>query len=187
MTLAFMQKWPKGMGDISGLPNYFEEKIWADLIHHRLASIDQYEAFNNDHIERFGKPLTEFNAVLLNGKAHTIRTDPANRWKAGMDIHMVINNRTKDRFQFAPVVKCVSVQEIEFHWWIPENPKLYTLPYEDKVNSRYCDVYVDGNAIGVNSVKELAIADGFITVEDFFSYFNKDSKKTLIHWTDLRY
>src|SRR5699024_2081987 len=46
-------------------------------------------------------------------KIHTIRHDEKDRWKPGMKIHPIINNRTKNRFQFAPVVECQSVQKIK--------------------------------------------------------------------------
>lgn len=121
----------------------------------------------------------------VNPKLHTIRA--GNRWEAGMDIHFAINPRSKNYFQFAPVMECTSVQEIELRWWKPEHPEQYINDYDDASNMRYCDVYVDGKLMSTGYVKKLAQNDGFDSVEQFFAWFNKDFKGQLIHWSDLRY
>lgn len=121
-------------------------------------------------------------------KIHTIREDKNNRWKAGMDIHMVINNRTKNRFQFAPVVKCVSVQEIEIDSYESDIKSHFT--YSKHLgNYRYkvFRVWIDGKMRPIRELEKLAINDGFDSAEDFFKYFNKDFKGKLIHWSNLKY
>ena len=51
--------------------------------------------------------------INVKPKKHTIRKDEKDRWKVGNDIHFVINNRTKNRFQFAPITKVKSIQIIK--------------------------------------------------------------------------
>ncbi len=175
MTLGFTQT-------INGKPNYFPEKIIMGL------DIPDYKKFTlMDHLADVVIPysIDEFRNGKCNPlfphkpKLHTIRTDPSSRWKAGMDIHMVINNRTKNRFQFAPVVKCTSVQVFELEY---KNHLLAQNP-----NYTYCVLKIDGVSRSREEIEELAINDGFDSVEDFFKYFNKDFKGKLIHWTDLKY
>jgi hypothetical protein len=170
MTLSFTTK-------INGQPNYFPEKIIAglDLYDHRKMTL-------NDGLAEVLEPTdTEFYSGACNPlfdhkpKLHTIRLDPKNRWKAGMDIHMVIKNRTPDRFQFAPVVKCNSTQILGVHY--PKNGIGKPEVQVDNMLHKYDS----------SLVKQLAINDGFDSIEDFFAYFNKDFTGKLIHWTALKY
>ena len=168
MTLGFMQHWPKEMA-MQDNKTYFIEKInlglWQQGLIKRIDYIDELEEFRSKFGDNWDwKPK-------LHPKFHTIRNEESNRWKPGMDIHFVINGRSKNRFQFAPVVKCVRVQTIEIKHAFPH---------------RY--IFVDGRFL--NSWKEmnrLAMNDGFESVEDFFKYFNQDFKGKLIHWTGLKY
>lgn len=175
-----MQNWPKELA-LSEPKTYFIEKINLGLLQNeKIKRIDYV-----DSLEEF---RAKFNTNWdikphLAPKLHTIRRDEQNRWKEGMNIHFVVNGRTKDRFQFSPVVKCVSVQTIEFKW-----------DYEKSM----CWVFIDGIShttfekrecsieYGENAIK-LAKNDGFESVEDFFKYFNEDFKGKLIHWTNLKY
>lgn len=187
MTLGFSTKWPDRMGELAGQPNYFIEKIWAGMkfdlpIEYSIL----HNVFNAEHVKKFGMGWDNENPSITRSyipKLHTIRRDTENRWKAGNDIHFVINNRTKDRFQFAPVVKCVNVQSIEI---------LHTLGH--------ALVKIDGEFFGeiyhygftdiheyTNDLEVLAINDGFPSIEAFFQYFNEDFKGKLIHWTGLKY
>ena len=111
MTLSFTQRWPSHMGSLAGQPNYFVEKIWLSLLSDKEYCNQIYD-YEKRHVELFDDYF-ETPDYGLESKLHTIREDKTNRWKAGNDIHFVINNRTKDRFQFAPIVKCKSVQNIE--------------------------------------------------------------------------
>jgi len=106
-------------------------------------------------------------------KLHTIREDKKNLWKAGNDIHFVINNRTPQRFQFAPVVKCVSTQRIEILHGLKSDKQAF--------------VAVDGKTLHISDIKRLAINDGFDSVDDFFAWFKEDFKGKIIHWTNLKY
>lgn len=38
-----------------------------------------------------------------------------------------------------------------------------------------------------SQIEELAMNDGFESVDQFFAWFNKDWKGKIIHWTDLKY
>lgn len=168
MTLGFMQSWPKGMA-MKDDRTYFIEKInlglWNQGLIKRIEYIDSLEEYRSKFGDNWDwKPR-------LHPKLHTIRKDQNDRWRPGMDIHFVINGRTKDRFQFAPVVKCTIVQRIEVKHAFPH---------------RY--VFIDDRYIASwKELDALARNDGFDSIEDFFRYFNEDFKGKLIHWTNLKY
>lgn len=169
MTLSFQTHWPKTMPPhMAGKPTYFPEKI--------ISKIPIDENIRN-YVFSDDTWLTNEDTKLsdIKTKIHTIREDAGNRWKAGNDIHMVINNRTKNRLQFAPVMKCVSVQKIEIH------------NHDGKGVSLYSFVKIDRRQLGWPEIEKLATNDGFDSVEDFFSWFNEDFKGKIIHWTDLKY
>jgi hypothetical protein len=173
MTLSFTQQ-------INGKPNLFIDKIWTgleEIICHGDYSyvpekISTWEYYRKKHIGMFGKPWEE--GFIPDAKIHTIREDKSGRWRAGMDIHFVINNRTPQRFQFAPVIKCKSVQIIEI--------KVSELNGEPLRCIR-----VDGRLLVFEEMTRIAINDGFDNIRDFFSYFNKDFTGKIIHWTNRKY
>lgn len=171
MTLPFSTKWGKNMGDLAGKPNYFIQKIWEGFTQHQ---VDYYWL---EHKKKFGYHWDE-NLLSVEPKLHTIRLDPHDRWKAGMKIHPVINNRTKNRFQFAPVIECVSVQSIEI-----TKSKLLEYGYAAKIPL----VYIDDVLLESDDLEKLAINDGFPTLKAFFDFFNRDFTGKIIHWTDLKY
>lgn len=187
MTLPFSTTWPERMGEFAGQPNYFVPKIWKSLLNG--VWMNAY-----DFSEKF-KTLSDEDAKKINevkSKSHTIRKDESNRWKPDMDIHFVINNRTKDRFQFVPVIKCVSVQKIEIVWrdggLIPGRTANVFIDNTKEIG-RYNEkdkIWRDRVKVD-RSLEALAINDGFESVEDFFSYFNTDFTGKIIHWTDLKY
>lgn len=171
------------MGELAGQPNYFLDKIWITIINAEKSECNvssKLASYMQDHHNIFGKLLDDLRNSGGNwhtGKLHTIRA--GNRWKAGMLIHPVINNRTKNRFQFAPTMMCSSVQEITIrheigfpHLWIGNSLLYYK---------------TGGKIYGADQMKALAINDGFNSVEDFFAYFNTDFKGQIIHRTDLKY
>lgn len=170
MTLGFMQHWPKSMA-MEDNKTYFIEKIWTGFYKNGIVGPLERITFDNQCKEKFGAFWDGwYTPESTCEKIHTIRHDESERWRPGMDIHFVINSRTKDRLQFAPVIKCKSVQTIE-------------IEYQEK----YTVVRIDGRSISYEEVKQLAANDGFDNVWDFFKYFNKDFKGRLIHWTDLKY
>lgn len=105
-------------------------------------------------------------------KKHTIRH--GKRWFAGRKLHLAIGVRTKNYLQFNKNIKglevCKSVQDIKI---THQGGAMY--------------VEVDGKHLPSDKVKELAINDGFDTLEDFMEWFNTDFEGQIIHWTDLKY
>lgn len=171
MTLSFSTTWPPRMAKWAGNPNYFVEKIWTALT------------------EGYREP-GELGENKMHPKLHTIRHDPHDRWKAGILIHPVINNRTPHRFQFAPEFPCAGVQSIKIKYNNSANPWMYfdISVWDDKTNKgRGVIVSIDNKILSSLDVLKLAINDGFESLEQFFAYFNEDFEGKLIHWTDLRY
>lgn len=180
MTLSFSTA-------INGKPNYFIEKIITGFYLNQIIPISlACELFRDypllvDERLRFIDTYRE-TVNEINPKLHTIREDKNNRWGSGCDIHLVIKNLRFDRFQFAPVIKCKSVQEINIY--VSGDVKDFTVAYLVVIDGM--DFYDSG--LGVDrGMHELAVNEGFETIEDFFAYFNKDFTGKLINWTDLKY
>lgn len=179
MTLGFRTKWqienmPIHMAD---KPTYFIEKIWASLINSiDDINISHYEEYLDAHKSIFNSDFG-YNELYINPKKHTIRKDTNNKWKAGNNIHFVINNRTKNRFQFAPVVQCFSTQEI-------------FITYNERICEKHSSepaVFIDDKIVDYKTIEALAINDGFENEMDFFAWFRNDFKGKIIHWTSLKY
>lgn len=168
MTLGFMQQWPKDMA-LQENKTYFIEKIHSGLLQADLEKQIDYIEYLENYRSKF-KSNWDVSELFVKPKLHTIRTDEHDRWNAGMNIHFVINGRTKNRFQFAPVMQCVSVQEIEIEY----------------VND-WLTIRIDGRYLKLNEKLSLAQNDGFDSIEHFKKYFKKDFKGKIIHWTDLKY
>ena len=168
MNLSFRTTFPEELEIIGGKPTHFVNQIAASL---KIVTGDYLPA-------EYCPP--DFNVVeeMGNGiKHHTIRQDKKNSWKAGNDIHFIINNRTPKRFQFAPIVPCVSTQIIAIYHNI------------DKSDFQIADpsVHVDNRNLKSLEIRRLAINDGFTSVVEFFAYFHKDFTGKIIHWTNLNY
>lgn len=164
MILGFSTK-------INGKPTHFVERI------HKCFSLREVNMVAGlDPSLHYPKDYNYVAKDKKPAKLHTIREDKTNRWKAGMKIDFFINVRTKDMFRFAPVLPVVSVQSFEVE-------KLCNTGewYKDFI------VLVDNLYQDVNGINQIALNDGFDTVEDFFSYFNENFKGKLIHWTDKKY
>lgn len=180
MTLSFSTRWGKNMGDLAGQPNYFVEKIMFSLYMENPRSIVELDKLYRK------TPNTECDSLLeiislrkheFHPKLHSIREDKSNRWMPGMKIHMVINNRTRNRYQFAPLLEVESVQTIRI---IREGPGV-----EFGIGTWY--VYIDDRQLTLDQIKELAWNDGFDSVPDFFDFFNSEFTGKIIHWTNLKY
>ncbi|PHQ27869.1 hypothetical protein [Leeuwenhoekiella nanhaiensis] len=175
MTLAFSQK-------LNDKPTYFVEKIWEGFLRSdQFQDCDEtYHRYMRAHKVLFGKHwdwIPEKEPRMKSGKLHTIRRDEKDRWKAGNKIHFVINNRTADRFQFAPVAECKAIQYIE-------------ISYDELLCEKFSSepaVFVDGEPLNISQIEELAINDGFKNTMEFFQYFDNDFSGKIIHWTDLIY
>lgn len=172
MTLSFSTQ-------INGEPNYFIEKIWCGLLKNETVDELEYPDHICNYLDRFGKKWDGIEndlPIICAPKIHTIRADKKDRWKVGNKIHFVINNRTKDRFQFAPVIKCTGVQDIEIVYSRSRNDDTpFVFIGDDRVLLRTHELF------------ELAKNDGFDSIADFFAWFNSDFKGKIIHWTDCSY
>lgn len=103
-------------------------------------------------------------------KIHTLREDKKDRWKAGKTIHFATGVRTK-AFNCFRKGKCVSTQKITI---------TYRVGHSALVN-------IDYRYLTQDEVNILAKNDGFDSVEDFFTWFDKDFVGKIIHWTDFKY
>lgn len=191
MTVTFSTKWGKNMGDLAGQPNYFVQKIWRGLITESdFDYCDMYES-EMEHLKKFGR-YWDGHMDIPTPKLHTIRQDPHDRWKPGANIHFVINNRTKDRFQFAPIIQVKSIQRLEIRYTKSSlgNPLVY-VGIESKKNNGYMlcfDTYnPERKESSFGHIDKLASNDGFDSIEDFFKFFNTDFTGKIIHWTPLLY
>lgn len=193
MTLSFSTV-------INGKPSYFIEKIWKALRPGKNLFDTDYPKFCRDYLNKFGKYWGDYPLnldSLISPKLHTISLDEKSRWRAGMEIHMVVKpkGRFSAGFQFAPVIKCVSVQEIEIKIGTGTKVRGSDLNYGWLISHKVRDVvfylayeiYIDGNRLMSDQISKLAINDGFDSVEDFLAYFNKDFSGKLIHFTELKY
>jgi hypothetical protein len=174
-TLNFKTEFP------GGDQTYFIPKIWRGLINN-LGMYDDYLSYvtmvlesGNEKMMEAVIPVKDINTIMP--KIHTIREDLNDLWKPGKKIHMVVFNRTKNRFQFAPILECKSVQKIE----ISHKP----IKIEDWILMPV--VRINDLIIFPERVLELARNDGFDSVSDFFRWFNKDFRGKIIHWTDYKY
>ncbi|AVR47228.1 hypothetical protein C7S20_19315 [Christiangramia fulva] len=149
---------------ISGKPNHFVEKIWKSF-----GGVFMNQHFTMEVTQGLENACYQWNykAGDLKPKKHTMRMDASDRWKAGKKIHMVINNRQPNRFQFVPTVPCIATQKVELKDWE------YAM--------------IDGKRLSTVELSRLAINDGFPDVFSFMHWFQGNWKGKLIHWTDLKY
>ena len=151
MTLGFSTK-------IKDKFTRFPEKIWQSLMQD-LGVTDEiyYKWHGEDGILNYNMGNTYDDGLFdINPKKHTIRKDEKGRWKVGNDIHFVIGNRTKQRFQFAPKVKVKSIQKIKIVYEFPNNPDFNPC------------VFVDDELLDVDELYQLSINDGFDSIDAFF-------------------
>ena len=182
MTLSFMQHWKSGKN--KGKPTFFVDKIWSSFDEYTFLAC--FDTFSIPHKEKVGRYI-ESNKKA---KSHSIRFGKR-QWIAGNDIHFAINNRTKNYFRFAPITEVVSVQKIEFELigGLTEDAQSYDIMnvFIDEKNFGSFDRLKKEVIFGEDNLQQLAINDGFESVEDFFEYFNENATGQLIHWTDLTY
>lgn len=103
-------------------------------------------------------------------KLHTIREDGHDRWHQFRKIQSCYGVRTKQFEKFAEM-PCTGVQSIRIVY----------------IMDHFQDLYVDGKKLTHLKIQDLAINDGFDSIEDFLIWFNKDFTGKIIHWTDKRY
>jgi hypothetical protein len=182
MNLSFKEYWP------DKTRTWFIDKILLGLYKNGIITLFESSNLFGKLFDKFPSEIEEYYKNIdsqPNGKVTSIREDKTNRWKPGNKIHFIINNRTKNRFQFAPVLTVKSTQKIE-------------IKYNKYLELKGVSVIIDGNHKGyycfegydhdnIDLLKTLAQNDGFESIEQFFKWFNKDFSGKIIHWTDLKY
>lgn len=117
--------------------------------------------------------------ILDETKIHTLRQDLHDRWKTGNKIHFATGVRTPNYNQFKEGI-CKGVQRISFY-----NP---AIEYGDgsiwEMGLRFI---VDGKNVTEEIQKEIALNDGFDSLEDMLKWFNYSFIGKIIHWTDKLY
>ena len=113
------------------------------------------------------------NKIQAGVKIHTLRIDKTDRWKEGMNIQMWMHNPrniSKHPYCFNDKNICTGWQRIWIH------PASQTgLILHDNI----WDYFLNFD--------ELAENDGFESVRQFWTWFNKEESYKIIHWTDYRY
>lgn len=171
MIASFKTHWK------SGLPTYFIPKIYQSLLENysKIKILYSFHHCRKLYNQGFGEDyfITGSLESKFTAKHHTIRA--GSRWKAGMKIHFGINPRSKNYFQFAPVILVKSVQEIEIRRYKYSSFK----------------IFVDGKELSLIQRNQIALNDGFTNVYDIRDFFVPKEgdifKGQIIHWTDLKY
>lgn len=174
MNLNFSIKYPKDAGSLSGRHTYFVARILAGLIRNR----EHRETLEKFLKLKYGPEAQRWirdAKIVEHKKIHTIRRDNSNRWAPGQLIHFYTGLRTRHANQFAPVITCTAVERIE----------ISHKEYENKAIG--LQIKVGGRVLNLAESIELAINDGFDSIEAFTEYFNEDFVGKVIHWTDKRY
>lgn len=177
MNLRFSTKFPKGKGKLSSVETHFVEKI-LNCHHYDLklgATINNFLDYERHGYKNSYELITRIQNVKP--KKHTFRRDSKNQWKQGNSIHYWIDARTKNQFQFAPIVPCTSTQNV-------------VITYDEEICDRECiepAIFIDDRAISMDEYTQLAINDGFDSEVEFLEWFDKDFEGKIIHWTDLKY
>ena len=167
MTLGYKKYFP------GGEPTHFKEKVLLSHEHPLGEKVD-VQIDNYDHIWH----------TNLYPKGHSICYDVHERWRPGLDIHHVYGNLTKERNCFL-VNKCVWVQRIS----------IFEIPVVDEEEQKVDRdqppmkvIMVNGRFMPWQKCLEIAINDGFDSLEHFFSFFNQDFSGKIIIWDKkLRY
>jgi hypothetical protein len=170
MTLAFSTQ-------LNKVPTFFVEKILTGLYNNNLISFERFYELKCNYYSNCTNGDYKNLDVIFKPKIHTIRVDEKQRWKAGMIIHYVINNRTKNRYQFAPLFPCTSTQKISITYWYNKKTQLFDLPM----------VVIDDKELSKKEIETLAVNDGFENSVEFFKYFNTNFTGVLNHWTNTKY
>ncbi len=171
----------------NGKPTYIVEKIWAGFTDPRFHLMDSEVwpmhlayCITSEKIDQ--DVLHDFQQNRVK-KIHAIIADNKKRWREGMDIHMIINNNMRTRFQFALPVRVKSIQKIEISHRGVAN--IFVVKIDRRLFA-ICD-YECGDYFNEPGLNKLARQDGFDSIEDFMAFFPNDFSGIIIHWTDERY
>jgi len=167
MTLSFST-------ELNGKKTNFVEKILSGL-----HGFENFEGFTLSNLYNHDLDYLE----TATPKIHTIREDSSKRWKKGNKIHFVINNRTKNRFQFVPqLFDVISTQMV----WI--SPSSKTIRVEKHINKEqsWSDSFY-WHELDETEMTLLMINDGFDDDVSFWEHFNREFGGVIIHWTHFQY
>jgi hypothetical protein len=170
MNLAFSKKFPVEKDLIGGKNTMFVEKILEGFNVHKLTEYVRWE-YSVETLQNFGFIDMEYLENDPTPKIHTIRRS-IGRWREGLRIHFEIYSRTPARTQFAPVILCKGTEHL-------------LIKYDQ--GKKIPRVSVDGMILDFHEISELAVNDGFDSVDQFFAYFNEDFEGEIVQWTDKRY
>lgn len=173
MNLAFKTQ-------IDGKPTYFPEKILRSLQENCEIDIVPYLKELAKHTD-----LSDSTADLI-PKDHTFRLDSKNRWKEDNNIHYIINNRTPERFQFAPVMKVTCIQFFEFKHVLGFE-RLPRLIIRNRSGHIIRSLHPDNHFEYLTEIDNIAKRDGFPSWDEFLGYFREDCSGKIIHWTHNSY
>lgn len=168
MNLSFATKFPARKKAIAGKPTNFVEKIWTGF---PIAEEKWDKDYSKEYFERFGNPHAP-HGICPKPKIHTIRRDEKLRWHKGNYIHFNIKQSPSIDFNFAPVIQCTGKERIKIVWWKSSPNPI---------------VVIGDTVLNLKAIEQLAFNDGFDSVDDFFSWFDKDFEGWIIHWTPYRY
>jgi hypothetical protein len=153
---------------LNGELTYFPEKITKSLIENEIFPDDDVLNFICSKYSIFN--TTEF--INCSPKNFTIRRDQEDFWNGNQIIEFSFDGKTL----ILPSVPVISVQEILMTY----------------IQGRF-EISIDDKYIwGWNSLRALAINDGFDSFTDFSIYYKNKMDNgvftgKIIHWTHLRY
>lgn len=166
MNLSFATKFPARKKGIAGKPTFFPEKIWQSF-----DSQFPHRELEDKYCYKDGEIIWDIIGVYK-PKIHTIRRDEKLRWHKGNYIHFNIKQSPSIDFNFAPVIQCTGKERIKIVWWKSSPNPI---------------VVIGDTVLNLKAIEQLAFNDGFDSVDDFFSWFDKDFEGWIIHWTPYRY
>ncbi|MGC3945328.1 MAG: hypothetical protein QM762_12580 [Chryseolinea sp.] len=171
MTLGYKSKFT------DGTQTYFKEKLLIAAAQGLMIDV------NMPYIKM---PLTlaVLGITSIKPKIHSIRDDEKDRWRGNMLVHHVYGNRTAARDNFL-ISRAVSTQRIQ----IMDTKKI---SLDEKGNDtsfgRMRTILIDGKFLRpTEKLEQLAINDGFNSLEHFFTWFPSNYSGKIIHFTKLRY
>lgn len=178
MTLSFQTK------HADQTSTNFVSRIWDSLLINDLATQEQFEEYRSKFDWWWWRIQQSEWEREMYAKDHTIREDRHNRWRVGMPIHFVINNRRPDRLQFAPVLPVTAIQHIRI----------------EKIKGGYSDYPHHQNSHPLRHLKKFAIEidgkpwddittlssrDGFMFDSQFINWWPEGVfEGKIIHWTN---
>ena len=166
---------------INEKPSYFIYKIWEGFFREEIPRCEYYfHLFSDAYREQFGKDWDEMedNVRIDCAKYHTIRRK-LGTLQEDSEVVLVVNKGKFNEFIFTPTLFVHSIQQI------------YIID-EDEPEGFGFTVNIDGYIKTEAQIEQLALNDGFESLEAFKTYFkskmiNGSYEGKIIHWTKLKY